>query len=81
MSRQLYDLAFYCNGEFIDEITAGVDFDDEEAADLTLATHLARIVRDHGGDPSDLADCVVQIRRHGYQAVQMTFQTDLWVEE
>lgn len=81
MTRQLCDLTFLVDGEFYEEITASVDLDDDEAAELTLATHLSRAIRSAGGDMSDLEGWAIDVRRHGYQAVAFTFQTDLWVEE
>lgn len=82
MTRELFDLTFLSGrDQFGDEVTVTLDVDDPDGMELALATHLSRAIRRAGGDPSDLAECSIEIRRHGYQAVRMTFQTDTWVEE
>lgn len=82
VTRDLYDLTFLSGTEqFGDEVTVTLDVDDADGMELRLATHLSRAIRRAGGDPSDLAECSIEIRGHGRQAVRMVFQTDTWVEE
>jgi hypothetical protein len=82
VTRELYDLTFVApTGQFGDEVTVAVDLDDAEQVELTLATHLSAAIRRAGGDMSDLDECGIEVRRHGYQAVQFLFQTDTWVED
>lgn len=81
MSRYLFDLAVYRNGEFVVEVAGGVDTDlDSDEADDTLTYHLCRVVAANGDGPDELPLYEMEIRRHGYQAIAATFVADRWAD-
>lgn len=81
MSRYLFDLAVYRNGDLVAEVTGGVDTDlESDEADDTLTYHLCRVVAHNGEGPDELHMYEMEIRRHGYQAIAATFVADRWAE-
>lgn len=81
MTRYLFDLTVYRNGDLVAEVTGGVDVDLESAdADEALTYHLCRVVAANGDGPEDLPAYEMEVRRHGYQAVAATFVADRWAD-